>query len=306
MEHMIFQPLRKRKSAVFCAIAFLLIVCMLTGCAGKGLITALPDYASAGAYVMQKYVERSGSFTVIVHTDEYNPILGPSFVWEKVHKEAVAHNGDPGQGDHLAIGVKAYSLSTKVLEKEDGSHDLEMTVKPTYTVTVEQEDALAQAADTILRSLKLDGASDYDKALAIYRYICDNVTYDESHLGDDSYLLQYTAYAAAVQGTAVCAGIADLFYYLANAAGLDARIRANDTHAWNFVRVDGKYYYADATWDLGRSEEEYEFFLKGSADFQLHAGNVSFGPGGFGDVLMNPFLQYDFSTWAYGYDPYAF
>ena len=31
--------------------------------------------------------------------------------------------------------------------------------------------------------------------------------------------------------------------------------------------VSGKYYYLDPTWDLGLSEGEYRYFLRGSGDF---------------------------------------
>lgn len=57
------------------------------------------------------------------------------------------------------------------------------------------------------------------------------------------------------------------FYYLATAVGLEARITVNDVHAWNIVKVDGKYYYLDPTWDLGLNESEYRYFLRGENDF---------------------------------------
>ena len=286
------------------ALILLLAAFLLTGCAGKE--TVYEDYASAGAYCEEQYAAHSQSFSVTVHTSDYNQILGPGFVWDKVQKESVVHNGDPGQGDHLAIGIMGYSLTSRAGKQEGSACDLKMTVEPVYATTAEQEDELARTADAILQSLDLDGASEYDKALAIYRFICDHVVYDYDHLDDTSYLLPYSAYAAATKGTAVCAGIADLFYYLANSAGLDARIVTNANHAWNFVRVDGRYYYVDATWDLGRSEMEYGYFLKGSADFEHHLGNISFGPEGFSNLLTGSDLGYDFSPWSYGYDPYAF
>lgn len=295
-----------RGRAVRTVTALLLIVCLLAGC-GSSFPNSFQDYASAGAYCQKQIAERNATFSLTCLSSDYNPILGPGDVLKKVVKEAIVHTGDPTLGDHLALGVNGYSLRYSVSERnKDGKYDLTMTVEPEYTTTSVQEEELKTAVDRILGSLHIDGASDYEKALAIYRYLCDNVVYDHAHLNDTSYLLQYSAYAAATQGTAVCAGIADLFYCLANAAGLDARICTNDTHSWNFVRVDGKYYYADATWDLGKSEAEYAYFLKGSADFERHRGNITFGPDGFSNLLVGSDLSYEFSAWAYGYDPYKF
>ena len=88
------------------------------------------------------------------------------------------------------------------------------------------------------------------------------------------YMLKYTAYAAAIDKKAVCQGYANLFYRLANSAGIDCRIitgRGNSgsgwlDHAWNIVQMDdGKYYCVDVTWDEGRSSHSY--FLKGLTEF---------------------------------------
>ena len=67
-----------------------------------------------------------------------------------------------------------------------------------------------------------------------------------------------------------------------------------------FVRKKGLYYYADPTWDLGKSEAEYEYFLKGAADFPAHPGNITFEPLGNQFLLKDTFLDYEFSSFAYG------
>ena len=286
-------------------VILVLVACILLGWSKFGG-KVYKDYTSAGEYVRQQFMKSEESFKLTCNSTDFNQILGITPVWEKITKEAVVHTGDPAMGDHLVFRIiDGYEINTVPEKKKDNSYKLLMYVSQSYTTTAAQEKELAKAAESILASLHLNGASDYDKVFAIYRYICDNVVYDYAHLEDDTYLLKYSAYAAATQGTAVCAGIADLFYYLANAAGLDARITTNDTHAWNFVRVDGKYYYLDATWDLGKSEDEYEYFLKGNSDFENHRGNITFGLFGFSNLLVHSSLGYDISPYAYGYDPYA-
>lgn len=182
-------------------------------------------------------------------------------------KAACQNNGNPQEGDHLAMNATWTGGEYAAVEQKDGTHNINIQLEMSYETTKEQEKELKDKVDAVLAKLDLDGASEYEKVRAIYNYICSNVVYDYEHLNDSSYRLQYTAYAAAINGTAVCSGVADLFYYMATAAGLEARITVNDINAWNIVKVDGKYYYLDPTWDLGINESEYRYFLKGENDF---------------------------------------
>ena len=146
-----------------------------------------------------------------------------------------------------------------------------------WFTTAAQEAALTNyIRNTILPQLSLGGKTTYQKVQAIYNWITANVKYDYSNLNNPAYWLQYTAYAAAVQKKAVCQGYANLFYRLANDAGIDCRIITGKAynrdgaadHAWNIVRMaDGKYYCLDATWDAGSSPAEYQYFLKGLTNF---------------------------------------
>ena len=146
-----------------------------------------------------------------------------------------------------------------------------------WFTTATQEAALTNyIRNTILPQLSLGGKTTYQKVQAIYNWITANVKYDYSHMNDPTYLLQYSAYAAAVQKQAVCQGYANLFYRLANDAGIDCRIitgkayngTQTEDHAWNIVRMeDEKYYCLDATWDAGLKPESYEYFLKGLSSF---------------------------------------
>jgi hypothetical protein len=84
-------------------------------------------------------------------------------------------------------------------------------------------------------------------------------------------MLKHTAYAAAINHTAVCQGYAVLFYRLALECGIDARVIAGkgkgangwEDHAWNIVKLGGNYYLLDATWDAGKTPMYYQYFLKG-------------------------------------------
>ncbi|MBQ5711015.1 MAG: hypothetical protein IIV61_00220, partial [Oscillospiraceae bacterium] len=186
-----------------------------------------------------------------------------------VFRLALAHTGVPTQGDYLMWQYQSYSCSITGTGTSAG-YELKFTYTMTYYTSPAQEAAVDAAVEDLLEDLALEGKSDYDAVLAIYDYITDHVTYDYD--SDDTYLLQYTAYGALINGTSVCQGYAVLFYRLALECGIDTRLIAGTggggAHGWNIVELDGLYYDLDATWDAGRSE--YNYFLRCEANFPDH------------------------------------
>ena len=131
---------------------------------------------------------------------------------------------------------------------------------------------LLQAVEDVEDTYGLTSASsDYDKALAAYRYLTENCTYDyymASQSGNDliqmfdsvlypdeiNYMLTYHK--------GVCFEYALTYQALCYVLGLDCYVvsgNAGGAHAWNIVQVDGQWYQADATWDAGKST--YNYFL---------------------------------------------
>jgi len=193
-------------------------------------------------------------------------------------QEAISHvTGDGSSGDFLRWQFKSYGAGAtpeKFNESWTGGYEVTYTVM-WYTTSQQETQLNSYIKNTILPQLALGGKTTYQKVQAIYNWITKNVRYDYAHLNDNTYKLQYTAYAAAINKTAVCQGYANLFYRLANDAGIDCRIITGTAdggngvwgpHAWNIVKMDdGNYYCLDATWDEGRSS--YSYFLKGTAAF---------------------------------------
>ena len=193
-------------------------------------------------------------------------------------QEALSHvTGDGSSGDFLRWQFKSYGAGAtpeKFNESWTGGYEVTYTVM-WYTTSQQETQLNSYIKNTILPQLALGGKTTYQKVQAIYNWITKNVRYDYAHLNDSTYKLQYTAYAAAINKTAVCQGYANLFYRLANDAGIDCRIITGTAdggngvwgpHAWNIVKMDdGNYYCLDATWDEGRSS--YSYFLKGTTAF---------------------------------------
>ncbi|QAY68126.1 transglutaminase domain-containing protein [Paenibacillus protaetiae] len=103
----------------------------------------------------------------------------------------------------------------------------------------------AQVKQWISRLVK-PGMNDHQKVKVIHDWIVSHVEYDQQ-------LKKYTAYDALTSGYAVCQGYSLLGYRMLQEAGLTALIAEGKVntgdHAWNMVKLDGKWYHLDLTWD---------------------------------------------------------
>lgn len=202
-----------------------------------------------------------------------------------VAEAAMAHTGAPTEGDYLKWQYAGYGASA-LSWSYGGSNPQCFMI--TYNITGYYTDTTQEyAVDTFVTELKNSTAiqsatDDYEKVKAIYDWLCTNVVYDHTNLNSPEYMLKHTAYAAAINHTAVCQGYAVLFYRLALECGIDARVIAGkgegangwEDHAWNIVKLGGNYYLLDATWDatkeLYQKPAKYDWFLKGSESFTSH------------------------------------
>ncbi len=208
--------------------------------------------------------------------------------WNYVINE-FEHNGDPIMGDY-AVG--RYTGGTKTCDVDAVQKPMPDGSTKTYYVytykndflhrtTQAQEKAVDAKVNQILQELNVDGKTDVEKVYAIYDYMINHIRYDYKNLDDATYMQKYTAYAALVENTSVCMGYALAFYRLALACGVDARYIHSDPmeHAWDIVRVDGQYYYLDATWDEkvtnDMADRPGSYFLRGTESWQrihVHKG----------------------------------
>ena len=82
---------------------------------------------------------------------------------------------------------------------------------------------------------------------------------------DESYYTQ-GMYSAFVTGETVCAGYAEAFEALCNAAGLPAVAVTSDEHEWNKVKIGGYWYCFDTTWD---DQEKIIYTYYGRSDSKI-------------------------------------
>lgn len=145
----------------------------------------------------------------------------------------------------------------------------------------------------------------YDIILQVHDWIIDNLEYDTEMTNANI----YNIYGAFVNKSAVCEGYAEAFKYIldeleipcilvvgkgTNSAG------ATENHEWNYVKIYGKWYAVDATWDdpivsgVGyvTNSTKHKYFLKGSNTMNKnHIAEGQFSEKG--QLFVYPDLQVD-------------
>ncbi|MFA5658311.1 MAG: transglutaminase domain-containing protein [Oscillospiraceae bacterium] len=95
---------------------------------------------------------------------------------------------------------------------------------------------------------------DVIKAIKIYTAFSSGVTYNYSAL-DESVLTDVSPYNAIINHTGVCQSFSGAYAFLLLQAGIDANIcgglthDASIAHSWTILKLNGKYYYADPTFE---------------------------------------------------------
>ena len=241
----------------------------------------------------EKLINRESNIVLYYHCDEK---ITQEFFSNLVHQlfqKAIKHTGNGKEGDYLKWHCQGWTVKATISGNSNEGYDLNIFYGVSYLSGLEQEEKVDEEVSNLLKSLDLSNKTDYQKVKAIYDYICSNVTYDHDNLNDESYSLKYTAYAALINKTAVCQGYASLFYRLALDAGVDTRVisgEAGGPHAWNIVKLNGKYYNLDSTWDAGR--RTYAYFLKNTNDFDDHVRD--------NDYQSNEFIE-EYPMWDESY-----
>ena len=137
---------------------------------------------------------------------------------------------------------------------------------------------------------QMAGLNDYLKVKRVHDYIIENTEYDQNLTNNNI----YNVYGTIMQHYAVCEGYSKSMKYLLDAANIPCVIVCGvaqnsngqaESHAWNYVKLDDKWYAIDVTWDdpviIGYgyvSNSIYtKYFLKGSKEFfkdHFEDGNI--------------------------------
>lgn len=150
------------------------------------------------------------------------------------------------------------------------SNSAKIDLEVEYRETAEQSKYVDDQVQRILKSIVKPAMDNHQRVKAIHDYVVKNLKYDEK-------LQKYTAYEGLKTGEVVCQGYTLLTYKLLKTAGIHNYIiegtAGEQTHAWNLVSLDGKWYHLDTTWDdpLSNKPQEvrYEYYLRSDKQIKV-------------------------------------
>ncbi|MGE7092373.1 transglutaminase domain-containing protein [Lysinibacillus sp. NPDC048646] len=140
-----------------------------------------------------------------------------------------------------------------------------VTFKVKYLTNQTQEATVQKKVDQVLKTIIKPSMTSFQKVKAVNDYIVSNATY-----GAKTKASPHSAYALLMEGQAVCQGYALLAYKMLEQTGIETQyvvgyVNGGEGHAWNMVKLDGKWYHLDTTWNdplpnrIGASS--YDYFL---------------------------------------------
>lgn len=130
--------------------------------------------------------------------------------------------------------------------------DETVSIQFSGTYSIDEETALQRkkeievAAAEILQGIG-ENADEYTKVKYVYDTVIHRTDYDISAPDNQN------IYSVLVNRRSVCQGYAKAAQYLLNLLGVDCTlvlgtVETGEGHAWNLVKVDGSFYFLDATW----------------------------------------------------------
>lgn len=135
---------------------------------------------------------------------------------------------------------------------------------------LEKERDFEKRIEAILNDVLEDDYTEFEKALALYEFLTEYTVYDyEMMEHNEEWADRQSSYRVLTEKRGICGEIAILYQYLALQCGVDMDEcvgmpvnPADDMHAWDYIKLDGKGYLIDATWGMtAKRMPILEYFL---------------------------------------------
>ncbi len=233
-------------------------------------------------------IDKNGMPTMNLNTDIGNPTDLSNWeaqysetIYDKLYTELAAHKtsvtffGTLVDGDMLEKQFKKVLADHPELFWLTGAGQGRMTTLNGMTTYRFYPEIAGEADEIIAMEMKLNYyvnemvsaanqlGSDYEKALFVHDQIVSDCEYDLNTYFSSSLAMTdgaqpaYTAYGCLVNHKAVCAGYAKAYQLVMNQLGIECGFvtgtatddTGSDGHAWNYIKLDGEYYFVDVTWD---------------------------------------------------------
>lgn len=191
---------------------------------------------------------------ITVDTFKINIDFGETKVrYETVEKVMAAYNRDYFEQFwfNSELGHATYYYSNGIVA------NMEIYCSMSSEEVISAKQRFNSATDELLKGITID-MPEFEREKIIHDRLAKKVVYDLNAP------YAHNAYGALVDGKAVCDGYTKAFQYLLQRVGIQSfmvtGIGNGVKHAWNIVRIDGKYYNVDLTWDDQKSDIIYTYF----------------------------------------------
>jgi transglutaminase-like putative cysteine protease len=211
-------------------------------------------------YVFLKLDENATEFSFVTESKVLN-----SYTYEQLLKEPTPFEAQmidsyfkTSGKDYNALILRQYTISKTVWNNAiNQSKPIKLLIyfKIVWGETRTEKTEVKRFADEKVRELIKEEYGNYERILALHRFMVNTYQYDMSQsekIHEPYYLIQ--------NKKGVCSAYSGLLHELLLAAGYESRIVLNSataksasgeeiSHAWNLVKINDSWYHIDATWD---------------------------------------------------------
>lgn len=173
---------------------------------------------------------------------------------------------EDGSFDYTFTKEGRYFWEFRVMDENGQFFNFQTRIYETYTEADESDtQTTVGKANSVVAEVVKPEMSDYARALALHDWLIYNANYDYS---DSPYR---DASGVLLHGRGVCDSYARAYLMLCTIAGIECIYLSGDgwngyawgAHGWNMVKLDGKWYHVDCTWDdpnEGGGYERHDYF----------------------------------------------
>ena len=147
---------------------------------------------------------------------------------------------------------------------ENGRIDVKINKK----YTDEEIETISKEIDKLIDGLDINNVQDVKEKIKIFHdYIVSTNTYDTTReqTGESDYRSD-SAMGTLFQGYSICSGYSDTLSIFLDKINVENYKIANDSHVWNIIKLDDKWYNIDLTWDdpvtnTGEQIVSHDYFM---------------------------------------------
>lgn len=202
-------------------------------------VKRISDKTELGQYVEGQ--KKAGETIIPVILTNGLTVTGQDFITlcpsSIVHWQTVANDGKNTQMIYTLMDYPGTKVANAYLKND------------TTWLNAEEKRLYDEAVKIVNEAKKRNGI--LNQEVSIYETIMNRSTYLTGDMSHQPHFV--TAYGVLIDHKANCQGYADAFYMLGRMMGWNVGRMSGTAggggHAWNWIEINGKKYFVDATWD---------------------------------------------------------